>query len=259
MKGKMWRILTVVAVLLAASWLLAAPTPSVVQAQNVDDSEPRRTVSVSGTGQVSAMPDLAVVSVGVQIQAEEASQALSQNNEQMQAVIDALKEAGVASKDIQTQVIQLSPRYQQPTPQAGSTQQGPPELVGFVATNIVQVTVRDISKLGDLLDTAIQAGGNQIQGIQFEVEDPSALYDQAREAAWEDAMNKAEQLATLSDSTLGAVWTISESSRTPRPVLESAVGAGAAVAAVPVQAGTQVIEVDLQVTWLLTAPPAETE
>jgi uncharacterized protein YggE len=257
MKGKLWRILTVVAVLLAASWLLAAPAPSLVQAQDVDDAEPMRTVSVSGTGQASAMPDLAVVSLGVQTQDEEASTALSQNNEQMQAVIDALEEAGVESEDIQTQVIRLSPRYEQPRPQAGA-QQGPPELVGFVATNIVEVTVRDISGLGDLLDAAIQAGGNQIQGIRFQVADPAELVDQAREAAWEDAMNKADQLAALSGSELGVAWTINESSRVPRPVTESVLGAGAA-AAVPIEPGTQLIEVDLQVTWLLTAPKAETE
>lgn len=261
MKGKSWRILTVVAVLLAASWLLAAPTPAVVRAQDAgddtDESSLRRTVSVSGTGQVSATPDLAIFSLGVQTQAEEASAALAQNSEQMQAVIDTLKEAGVASEDIQTQVIQLSPRYEQPTPQTGA-QQGPPELVGFVASNIVEVTVRELDSLGDLLDTAIQAGGNQIQGIRFQVSDPANLYDLAREAAWEDAMHKAEQLAELSNSTLGMVLTINESSRTPRPVMESAVRTSAA-AAVPIEPGTQTIEIDLQVTWLLTAPTTEIE
>jgi uncharacterized protein YggE len=261
MKLKLWRIVTMVAVLLAASWLLAAPMPPFVRAQDaedVDEPELRRTVSVSGTGQASATPDLAVVSLGVQTQAEEAGEALLQNSEQMQAVIDALKEAGVEAQDIQTQVIRLSPRYEQPTPQTGRTQQGPPELVGFVATNIIEVMVRDLDDLGDLLDAAIQAGGNQIQGIRFEVEDPAELFDQAREAAWEDATHKAEQLAELSDSELGVVLTINESSRTPRPGTERVLSAGAA-AAVPIEPGTQLIEINLQVTWLLTAPASEAE
>jgi uncharacterized protein YggE len=194
----------------------------------------------------------------VQVQAKEAADALSQNSEQMQAVIEALEEAGVESDDIQTQVIRLSPRYEQPTPQTGpAQQQGPPELVGFVATNIAEVTVRDIEDLGSLLDAAIQAGGNQIQGIRFEVEEPADLFDQAREAAWEDAMHKAEQLADLSDSTLGMVLTINESSRTPRPVTERVLGAGAAAA--PIEPGTQLIEIDLQVTWLLTTTETEIE
>jgi uncharacterized protein YggE len=256
MKHKLWQVVTIAAVLLAAGWLLAAPGPSVARAQgtgDTDSSVPNRTVNVSGTGQVSATPDIAVVSLGVQTQAEEAGAALTENNTQMQAVITALKGAGVAQKDIQTQVIQLSPQYQQPSPQAGSTQQGPPELVGFTATNIVEVTVRKIDSLGDLLDAAVQAGGNQIQGIRFEITDPADLVDQAREAAWQDAMHKAEQLAELSDSGLGMVLTISESSRTPTPIMERAVSTGVLAAAVPIEPGNQLIEVDLQVTWLLTS------
>lgn len=253
MKRKLWQVVTLVAVLLAAGWLLAAPGPSVAQAQNADDATlPNRTISVSGTGQVSATPDIAVVSLGVQTQAAEAGTAVSENSTQMQDVITALKGAGVAQKDIQTQVIRLTPRYQQPSSQAGSTQQGPPELIGYTATNIVQVTVRKIDSLGDLIDSAVQAGANQIQGISFEVEDPAALVDQAREAAWADALHKAQQLAELSNSGLGMVLTISETSRTPTPIIERAISSGIAAAAVPVQPGTQTIEVDLQATWLLT-------
>jgi uncharacterized protein YggE len=252
-KRKLWQITTLIAILLAAGWLLAAPGPSIAQAQDEEDTaSPSRTISVSGTGQVSATPDLAVVSLGVQTQAEEASTAVSENNAQMQDVISALEDADVAQDDIQTQVIRLSPRYQQPSPQSGSTQQGPPELVGYTATNIVQVTVRELDSLGDILDSAVQAGANQIQGISFEVSDPSDLVDQAREAAWTDAAHKAQQLAELSDSGLGMVLTISETSRAPTPIIERAVGGVAAAAAVPVQPGTQTIEVDLQVTWLLT-------
>jgi len=254
MKHKLWQITTIVAVLLAAGWLLAAPGPSVAQAQDADETtSPDRTISVSGTGQVSATPDIAVVSLGVQTQAKEAGAALTENNTQMQAVITALKGAGVAQKDIQTQVIQLSPQYQQPSPQAGTAQQGPPELVGFTATNIVEVTVRKIDSLGDLLDAAVQAGGNQIQGIRFEISDPADMVDQARDAAWQDALHKAQQLAELSNSGLGMVLTISESSRTPTPIMERALGAGVVAAAVPIEPGNQLIEVDLQVTWLLTS------
>jgi uncharacterized protein YggE len=254
MKHKLWQVVTIVAVLLAASWLLSAPGPSVAQAQEEDDAaSPSRTISVSGSGQVSATPDIAVVSLGVQTEATEAGTAISENNTQMEAVITALEDAGVAQKDIQTQVIQLTPRYQQPSSQTGSSQQGPPELVGYTATNIVQVTVRKIDSLGDLLDSAVQAGANQIQGIGFEVENPATLVDQAREAAWADALHKAQQLAELSNSGLGMVLTISESSRTPTPIIERALGGGVIAAAVPVQAGTQTIEVDLQATWLLTS------
>ena len=119
-----------------------------------------------------------------------------------------------------------------------------------MATNVVEVRVRDLDGLGELLDAAVQAGGNQIQGIRFEIEDMSALAALAREAAWEDALAKAEQLTALSGSELGPALTIQESSRIPRPYVERAMDVSVA-AAVPVELGTQTVEVDLQVTWLL--------
>jgi hypothetical protein len=170
----------------------------------------------------------------------------------MSAVIDALKAASIAAEDIQTQTIRLSPRYERPAPRQDGTTP-PAELVGFTATNVVEVRVREISSLGETLDAAVGAGGNQIQGIRFEISDRSELYDQAREAAWEDATNKAEQLAGLAGAELGPVVTISESSFTPAPYVERAV-AFAADASVPVEPGTESVQISIQVTWSLQEP-----
>jgi uncharacterized protein YggE len=174
---------------------------------------------------------------------------LSQNSTQMSAVVDALQKAGVAAADIQTQVVQLQPQYEQPpvsaTPSLTTTV---PQLVGYIATNLVQVTVRKLDALGRLLDTAVQAGGNQIEGISFEVSDPAPALDQARQAAWNDALHKAQQLSELAGTQLGDVLSISESSPGPQPIFAPAVRASSAV---PIQPGTQTIEVDLQVIWLL--------
>lgn len=214
------------------------------ESHQVTTEESQRTVSVNGVGQVQAEPDRAVIRVGVQTEAESASRALSQNNNQMQDVIDALREEGVAAQDIQTQTFRLNPIRETPRPEGDI-----PEITGYMATNIVEVRVEDIDNLGNLLDTAIQAGGNTIEGIQFEVSDPSDLVDQAREAAMNDAQNKAEQLAELAGAQLGDVFTISESSRTPVPVGRG--GAAQLEAAAPVEPGTQTVTVDVQVTWLL--------
>jgi hypothetical protein len=215
------------------------------------DGEYKRTLNVSGTGEATAQPDTAVVTLGVTTEAKEAGDALEENSTRMSAVIDALKAAGIASEDIQTQTIRLSPRYERPAPRQGTTP--PAELVGFTATNIVEVRVREISSLGETLDAAVKAGGNQIQGIRFEISDRSELYDQAREAAWEDARNKAEQLAGLAGAELGPVVTISESSYTPVPYVERAM-AFAADASVPVEPGTQSVQISVQVTWSLQEP-----
>jgi uncharacterized protein YggE len=233
-------------VVLLVTMLALQPQYGPVSAQT-GGNEPQRTINVSGTGQASAVPDIAVVTLGVQTEAEQASAALSQNNERMQAVINAVKEAGVAQEDIQTQAIQLQPRLEQPRPQEVT----PPNVVGYVATNTIQVTVRKLDNLGQMLDAAVQAGSNLIENISFQVSDPAELLDRAREAAWQDAQHKAEQLAKLAGAKLGDVLTINESSSTPIPVVVER--AAAPAAAVPIQPGTQMIEVDIQVTWALSS------
>ncbi|HRW03754.1 MAG TPA: SIMPL domain-containing protein [Caldilineaceae bacterium] len=217
-----------------------------------------RTVSVSGSGQIHVRPDIAVVQVGVQTSAEEATAALNANNEQMQALIDALTKAGVAQDNIQTQTIQLQPQYPAgagatpPQPEAGSAQSTntSPEITGYIATNTVEVQVNEIDNLGSLLDSVVAAGGNQINSIRFEISEANAALQQARETAWEDAQQKAEQLATLAGAELGDVLTISEFSRGPIPVAETSM-AVRDTSAVPVQPGTQDVNVELQVTWQL--------
>jgi uncharacterized protein YggE len=232
--------------LLVVMWLAPALSPGFAVQEEMGSDSPQRTISVSGNGQVDVQPDVAVVTLGVQTEAEEAALALTRNSQQMQALVDALKDAGVAAEDIQTRVVRLYPRYAQaPEPQ------GQGELIGYTATNIVEVRVRDLDSVGEILDTAVQAGGNRIESIGFEVSDPAQHMDKAREAAWNDAQHKAEQLAGLAGAELGAVLTISESGRGPQPVVERPVMAAEAAAAVPIEAGSQTIEVDLQVTWLL--------
>jgi uncharacterized protein YggE len=239
------RIATILTSLLACALLIPVVSPGLAVQEEMGDDSPERTINVSGNGQVSAQPDVAMVTLGVQTEAEEAAEALTENSQQMQALIDALKGADVAAEDIRTQVVRLHPRYEE-EPRG----EGQPELVGYIATNLVEVRVRDLDTVGEILDVAVQAGGNRIEGIRFEVSDPSASLDQAREAAWKDAQHKAEQLASLAGAELGKVLTISESGRGPQPIVERAVMAEAPEA-VPIEPGSQTIEVNLQVTWSL--------
>jgi uncharacterized protein YggE len=257
------KIVLVVALLLVAAWWMPGPAPAVAQAGDTltagNEAEPQRTISVSGTGQASAQPDMAVISLGVTSEAEEASEALTENSTQMTAVIDALKTGGVLAKDIRTQTIRLSPRYEQP-PRTPGGEQKPAVLVGFVANNVVEARVRDLDTLGTLLDAAVKAGGNQIQGIRFEIEDPSELLVQARDAAWEDALAKAMQLADLADAELGRALTIQEFSRTPRPYEGArAITFDTQVAAVPIEPGEQSMQIEVQVTWEMVEPATDVQ
>ena len=201
-----------------------------------------RTLSVSGQGNVSIRPDMAVVWLGVQTEADTAQEALEENSVQMQSVISATLEADVAEDDIQTQGLRLQPIYDQPQ----DAQER--EVQGYRAANIVEVTVRDLDELGALLDAAVEAGGNTIENIRFEVSNTDEVLAQAREAAVNNAREKAEQLAALLDTELGQVLTVSELSFTPPTpiVFEEAVDRAAAV---PVQPGTQSIEASVQITW----------
>jgi uncharacterized protein len=210
---------------------------------NQDNLENRR-ITVTGTGRAEAQPDQAVVRVGVQTEAESASAALSDNNTRMQSLLSTLQEAGIQAADIQTQILQIYPRYEQ----AG--QQRTPTLAGYVAINVVQVRVREIDDLGEVLDAAVEAGGNTIDSISFEFSDPSDILEQARSSAVQDARAKAEQLASLVEAELGEVHSLTEVTRTP-PIFFEGPQPAADQAAVPIEPGTQGLEVEVQVTWLL--------
>ncbi len=249
------RRMTIVALVAALGvTMLAAVGCSPAQAQLAAPDGERRTISVSGSGTVSADPDKMVIRLGVETMAETASEALSQNSQQMQAVIDALKEADLPAADIQTQTVQLRPQYEAPEREPTKAQQREaeaqePELVGYVASNIVEASSEDLDAVGALLDAAVQAGANRVEGIRFEASDSAELLSQAREAAWEDAAQKAQQLADLAGVELGNVISINESTSVPRPV-----GLGAAMekeAAVPIEPGSENIRVSLHVTWAL--------
>jgi hypothetical protein len=123
------------------------------------------------------------------------------------------------------------------------------EVIGYTALNTLELRVRDLTKLGELLDAAVQSGGNTIQGLRFALSDPNPFVDKARAAAISDARYKAGQLAALTNVTLGKVLTLTESSAIPGPF--SAMLTRAEAAAVPIEPGTQTVEVSVQVTWLL--------
>ena len=202
-----------------------------------------RLITVTGQGRIMARPDTATLRIGVQTQAESAAAALDENSMRMNGVISATLDAGVEEADIQTAGLRLNPRYDR-------SEEGPPVLIGYEAENTVAITVRDLENLGALLDTAVAAGGNTIEGIRFEISDNDALRADAREAAMAEAIDKAEQLTGLAGAELGEVVTIEELGSTqPRPVAIEAEAARGGAGAVPIQAGEQTVEASVRVTW----------
>jgi uncharacterized protein len=245
-----WKTIMLTAVMMAAGVFIfsaRSQPPARAQGEVTPVPPPYRSVQVTGAGSAEVTPDMAIVTLGVQTEAETAREALTQNNTQMESVLSTLSSAGIANADIRTVSIQLYPRYESgPRTQAGDSQV---QLVGYTASNVVEVTVRDLNNLGSVLDEVVSAGGNQIQGIRFDVSNQTEALDQAREAAMQDATRKAQQLVDLAGATLGPVITIVEDSRVPQPFASSDMRL--AEASVPVSPGTQSIIVQLQVTWEL--------
>lgn len=238
--------------------LMLAPSPA-ARADH-EDKPMERTISVTGTGKVSAAPDLADINVGVVTQAATAREALAANTEAMTAIQALLKERGVAAKDVQTVNISVQPQYSQPRPPAPGREPEPfvPRIVAYQVTNTVQITARDLGKLGSILDAVVQSGANQMNGISFRVDEPEKLLDQARKRAMADARRKAEQLAGESGVVVGPPISINESGGPiPPPMPKYARGAEMMMAAapVPVAAGEQELSVVVSVIYELK--PAE--
>jgi uncharacterized protein YggE len=205
-----------------------------------------RQITVVGKGEAKAAPNTASVQLGVQSEAETARQALSDNNTRMQALIVQLKELGVAEKDIQTSNITIYPRYDD----KGR------DVLGYQVSNTVTVTIRNISQTGELLDKVVDAGANNVTGISFAIDQPSAIEQAARDAAIKDARARAEAMAKASNATIGQVLSITENiGASPPPVypMEARATAGgmAADAMVPVQSGEQTINAQVQITFEL--------
>jgi uncharacterized protein YggE len=218
--------------------LVAAAIAGVAQPSKGGAATPSTTtVTVSGNGTANATPDKASFSFGVTTNASTASEALSKNADQMNAIIDKLKSSGVDSSDIQTSQVSLWPQ----TSSDGNT------ITGFQASNTVTVTA-PVAKSGDLVQAAVDAGANNVDGQNLSVSDTSVAYAAAMKKAVADAQSKAQAIASASGLTLGGIVHISDDgSSTPGPI-PYAMDAAAAKAP-PIQAGTQQIDASVTVTY----------
>ena len=202
-----------------------------------------RSMTVSGTGRVTIVPDIATINIGVRTEADNVTEALDGNTAQANAIADALKSLGVEEKDIQTSNFNVYPsdRY---NPMTG-------EIEGqyFVVENMVNVTVRDLASLGEVLSRVVEAGANNIYGINFSVEDREAAVAEARKLAIEDAKAKAEIIAVDAGVELGDLLNINVyEGSVPYTYFDAKGGAYAEAAEVPVAAGTLTITMACNLT-----------
>ncbi len=234
-----------IAIISALGIVLAACGPTTVVA---NPSPPQRILNVTGTGTVNLTPDVAYINIGVHTEMDTAADAVAANNNQTQQVITALSQAGVAAKDIRTSNFSIYPntQYDPQTNQKIKTT--------YVVDNTVNVTVHDISKLGDLLDATVKAGANSVNSIQFDVADKTQAIKQARDAAVQDARTQAGELASAAGVSLGDLQSVNfyDNIPTPMPTLYGKGGGGGGeAAAVPIQSGQMTLTATVSMTYAI--------
>lgn len=232
----------VTAGLLAA--MLAGASLAPVAAQEPSE-KPEHTLSVNGTGNVSVKPDVADITVGVTVQRDTAGDAAADAANVMDAVITAIKGLGIAEQDIQTTTLNLSPVY--------DYERTPYRLVAYTASNLVTITVRDLTQVGPVIDAATAAGATDVNGISFRLEDQTAAETEAREMAVEAARAKADTIAAAAGTEITGIISIVETNApVPMPLYygEADMAAGReAGAPTPVLAGTIEVRVDVAIVY----------
>lgn len=238
----------VVSALIGTTLLAASIAAHSQPALASEDETPR--ITITGTGNVSVAPDMAILNLGVTREAETAREALDENNAAMAQVIEAMKAQGIEGKDLQTSNFSIQPRYTHHRPKQGEEQK-PPRITGYVVSNNLTVRIRDLALVGSVLDESVTLGVNTGGGIHFTNDDPGAEIAEARANAMRDAMNRANTLLETAGASMGRILSISEQSHTPRPmpVAQARMMSADAAESVPVEAGENTYRVNITVTW----------
>ncbi len=207
------------------------------------------TITVNATGEVYAKPDLAIVTFSTVNEAKTVSEALNANTKKMNAVIAAVKEQGVEAKDLKTTNFNIYPRYEWYDERSYIYPQGERILVGYEVNQSLEVKIRDLNKVGDIIQEATNAGANEVSNLQFTIDNQDELKKQAREEAINEAKTKAKELASELGIKLIRISNFSESSVFPSYFKAEALGIGGGEEGVQVESGENKIEVTVYITY----------
>ena len=237
-------LLCIVASMLAP---LGAPSAHAFETQVIDVSRDRW-IEVTGEGSVNAAPDFARVTLGVTTTGKDAGEAVAANAKAVNALIAVIKNEGIAPADVQTASLSIMPQFS--NARQGSASE--PSIVGYSVSDMVTVTVRDIPKLGALLDKAVGAGANAAYSIGYGENDPSALLDKARPLAFADAKRKADIYAAAAGAHVGRLMRLSEQGGAQPPLFPQAAYLQRAAAPTPIEPGEHRLTVFVTARFELT-------
>ena len=204
-------------------------------------------LSVSAEASAKRVPDVATISTGVVTQAADANAAMRANAVQMDKVMAAIKAAGIGERDVQTSGINLNPQYKY-------VENAPPSIVGYQASNTVNVKVRDLSKLGKVLDAFVEQGANQVNGPSFEVDKPDEAYDEARVAALKKAQARAQTYADALGLKVRRIISIGEGGASfprPMPMLRAMAADAGFAKETAISPGESTLSVNIEVVFEL--------
>lgn len=237
----------------AFSLTMLTALPAAAQESTIPPIQAGHTLlTLTAQGSTNRTPDMATYSAGVTTQGASASEAMSANSVQMNKVIAALKRAGIADRDIQTSNLNLNPVYAQPKRLPdGSTVDEPQRIIGYQATNTVNVRQRKLADMGKAIDALVSAGANQVNGPNFALSQPEAAQDEARLAAMKTVRARADLYANAAGLKVARIVSINESGGySPQPVMY-AKRAMDSMAASPVAAGEMEVSVNVTVQFEL--------
>lgn len=235
-----------------AAFLIALTVSTIIDIKN-KIRETENTITVSDTGEVYAKPDLALTTFSIITEAKTVAEAMSENTEKMNAIINSVKEQGVEEKDLKTTTFNIYPRYewQEKATCIPPCPSGKRVLVGYEVRQSLQVKIRDMEKVGTIIQGATEAGANQVSDLQFTIDNQDELKKQAREQAINKAKTKAEELASQLGVNLVRISNFSESAAVPRffglEIAEEAMGRGGE--APQIETGENKIEVTVYITY----------
>lgn len=230
-----------------AAALLAAPAAATAQAVVPGYGIAGTRLDISATGEVTRVPDLAIISAGVQTLRPTATAAIEENAERMERVRAALRRAGIEDKDIQTASINLNPEYRY-------VENQPPQLTGYRASNTLSVKFRDLKRTGAILDALVREGANQINGPSLTIDKPESAYDEARVKAVANGRARAELYARALGMRVVRLLSVSEggSVHVPPPMPYARdVAMAASSAKTEIDPGTQDLSVSVAMSFEL--------
>jgi uncharacterized protein YggE len=227
----------------AVAMALSVPLSAAVAQEGAVMAE-AMVITVTGEGRVDQAPDMATVSLGVTTEGATAAEALGANSAEIAKVLERLGSAGIEPRDVQTTGLSVNPNWQHYS--SGEA----PKISGFIANNGVTVRVRALDGLGSVLDAAVQDGANQLNGVEFGLQEPRPSQDEARRRAVADARARAELLAEAAGVKLGAIRSINETMAAPMPMPAFRMAAEAVAGApVPVAAGEVATTANVMIVW----------